>query len=166
MKLLKTFGLVLLGLAMANCTKEEQVETTLLPTTDNLFEAKMDFEKAYAEHLKTVKDWEVSDEATQQSEKAENQCVEIEKKLKKLSAMMPKEELEAYLDAERSQSAKANVIDTPCYDAYEIAFWESLVELSICSRTTINPIACVINLFNDVRINLNQFNACMEREYE
>ena len=173
MKLLKTFGLVLLGLAMANCTKEGVDDSTIQPSS-NLLGSKIEFEQIYADHFMTLKEWNDHsnnrepvnvDQEAQFIQKVEDQSLAIGKKLQDLSLLMPREELKVYLQEKKGGHLGGNFESTPCYDAYEESFLNGLLDFLICGAAVENPAGCFINLANDVRRSLNDFNTCMNEKY-
>lgn len=178
MKLLKTFLVALLGLALTNCgTQDEDQIQKLDAGRPSIEQAKTDFEANYVEHLKFVlkktnqlrRGELTANEALLQE--FENQWKLQLESLKELVKYSHEEDLMVYLKTVFEKYSSQSIAATPCYDGYVKDLKDAKENLSICVGVTVlaggeGLPGCGAYYLNELRLAYNDYSACMKETYK
>lgn len=178
MKLLKTFLILLFGLALTNCGNQDEDQIQKLDSdTPSLERAKAAFEANYTEHLRFVlkrtnqlrRGELTNDEALLQE--FENQWKLQLENLEKLVKYSQEEDLKVYLGTVFEKYSTQSVVATPCYDNYIKDLKSANEDLLLCSGIGIITggealPACAVYYLNELRTSYNDYTACMKETYK
>jgi len=178
MKLMKTFLIALLGLALTNCGNQDEDQIQKLDAgTPSIEQAKTAFEANYAEHLKFVlkktnqlrRGELTANEALLQE--FENQWKLQLVSLEELVKYSQEEDLKAYLETVFEKYSTQSVAATPCYDNYVKDLKDSKENLLICTGAAVMtggeglPV-CGAYYLHELRLAYNDYSACMKETYK